>query len=208
MSSVIDKESLIVGFYEMGVVKFGDFTLKSGQKSPVYLDLRLLVSRPGLLRRVARMMQFVSTDISYDRLAAIPLAGLPIGVSFSLIVDKPLIYPRLEAKSHGTGNKIEGIFKTGEVALVIDDVISLADSKLEAIKALETGGLKVKDVLVVVDREMGGRAALSEKGYKLHSLVTLTEILDTLLAAGRIDRIQHKSINDWLKKQPDARSAT
>ena len=134
---VIDKESLIVNLDEMGAVKFGEFTLKSGETSPVYLDLRLLVSRPATLRRVARMMQATASDLTFDRVAAIPMAGLPIGVAFSLTADIPLIYPRPQVKGHGTARFIEGTYHPGERVLLVDDVISRADSKLEAAALLE-----------------------------------------------------------------------
>lgn len=197
---IIDKESLIVNLDEMGAVKFGEFTLKSGETSPVYLDLRLLVDRPATLRRVARMMQAVSADLTFKRIAAIPMAGLPIGVAFSIAADVPLIYPRPQVKQHGTSRFIEGTYHPGERVLVVDDVISRADSKLEAIALLEAVQLDVKDLMVIVDRQMGGVEMLAERGYTVHALLTLQEILDTLADLGRLSKDQHDFISAWLEE--------
>ena len=145
---MIDKESLVVSLHDLGAVQFGKFKLKSGEISPIYLDLRLLVSRPATLRRVARMMQASAGRSKFDRLAAVPLAGLPIGVALSLAMDRPLVYPRTGAKKgHGTGRSVEGAYNPGETVLLVDDVISRASSKLEATSALEDAGLKVNDRL-------------------------------------------------------------
>lgn len=196
---MIDLESLIVELYELGAVQFGEFTLKSGEVSPVYMDLRLLVSRPNILRRVAHTLQAQASLLGFDRLAGIPLAGLPLGVALSMAMDRPLIYPRMQTKQHGTGRQIEGEFKPGETVLLIDDVLSRGDSKLEAIAVLEDAGLKVPNLLVVVDREMGGVQDLADKGYQVHSALTMHSILDTLYSKRRISKKQHMEVVKWLE---------
>ena len=195
---VIDKDSLIVSLHEIGAVQFGDFKLKSGIISPIYLDLRLLVSRPGTLRRVARMMQSMASKLEFDREAAIPLAGLPIGVAFSLTTDIPIIYHRIQAKQHGTGRFIEGTYNSGEKVLVLDDLISYGHSKLETIELLEAVFLKVTDLMVIVDRQMGGEAVMKNKGYTLHHLLTMDEILDSLLDMKRISDERYRTVKAWL----------
>lgn len=197
---IIDKESLIVNLDEIGAVKFGEFTLKSGETSPVYLDLRLLVDRPATLRRIARMMQATAANLTFNRIAAIPMAGLPIGVAFSIAADIPLIYPRPQVKQHGTSRFIEGTYHPGERVLLVDDVITRADSKLEAIELLEAVQLEVSDLMVIVDRQMGGAEMLAEQGYRVHALLTLQEILDTLAYLDRISKDQHDFISAWLEE--------
>jgi uridine monophosphate synthetase len=180
------KRAIALGLHDLGAVRFGEFTLKSGLKSPIYVDLRLLVSGPKLMALVARAMGSMLAGVTYDRIAAIPYGGLPIGQAVSLETGKPLIYPRREVKEHGTKNAIEGTFAAGETVLVLDDLVTTGGSKLEAAEPLRAAGLVVKDVAVLVDREQGGARELAEKGWKLHAVLTLTELLGFLVEAGRI----------------------
>jgi uridine monophosphate synthetase len=184
--------------FDYGCIQFGLFTLKSGLISPIYVDLRLLVSHPPLLREVAEAMAVVAHDLVFDRIAAIPYAGLPIGVALALVTGQPLIYPRREVKAHGTHRAVEGFFKTGETVLLIDDLITRGDSKLEAIALLEEVGLVVHDVLVLIDREQGGAQDLAQSGYRLHAVLQLGSILYTLEGSGRIRPDQRTAILDHL----------
>jgi len=191
--------TLPIQLFDAGCIQFGAFTLKSGLTSPIYVDLRLLVSHPSLLHDVARAMAGIARDLAFDRLAAIPYAGLPIGVALALELDRPLIYPRREVKAHGTHRSIEGAFQPGETALLIDDLITRGDSKLEAIAPLEAAGLTVRDVLVLIDREQGGADDLAHRGYRLHAVLRLTEILDTLRQDACITPAQHAEVLAYLR---------
>jgi uridine monophosphate synthetase len=97
-----------------------------------------------------------------------------------------MIYPRKEAKDYGTAKQIEGVFNAGDKILVIDDLITTGASKLEAIAPLEAAGLKVSDITVLVDREQGGKKELSEKGYSLHSVLSMSEMLKLLKDSKKI----------------------
>lgn len=199
-------QSLVLDLHRIGCIQFGRFRLKSGLISPIYLDLRLLISEPRLLQAVAEALAgLIQGDaggpaLTFDRLAAIPYAALPIGVALALKLDRPLIYPRRETKPYGTERPIEGHFQAGERVLLLDDLITQGESKLEAIATLEQAGLVVEDVVVVVDREQGGGAALAERGYRLHSLLRLGEMLDLLAEAGAITPERRDEVRRWMRE--------
>ena len=179
-------DQVALGLHDLGAVRLGEFTLKSGQVSPIYIDLRLLVSDPRLMALVARMLNDILSRLRYDRIAAIPYGGLPIGQATALAAGMPLIYPRREAKDYGTKKLIEGKYASGETVVVLDDLVTTGGSKLEAMAPLVDAGLKVKDVVVLVDREQGGREELAAHGLSLHAALTLSQVLDSLVRHGRI----------------------
>jgi uridine monophosphate synthetase len=192
------RDQLILALADIGCVKFGQFTLTSGLQSPIYIDLRLLVSHPGTLRDVARAYAQLLRPLAFDRLAAIPYAALPIGTAVSLELGCPLIYPRKEAKGHGTRRVVEGEFQKDERVVVLDDLITTGASKLEAIAPLEELGLQVEDIVVLIDREQGGREDLEERGYRLHAVFGLGKMLDVLAQHGRISTAQRDEVKAFL----------
>ncbi len=194
-------DGLIAALHEAECIRFGDFTLHSGKRSPIYLDLRMLVSRPDVLWQAARAYARLLEGLGFDRLAAIPYAGLPIGSAVSLLTNRPLIYPRREAKEYGTKRLIEGAWSAGEVVAVLDDVITNGASKLEAIRPLEEAGLKVSDVVVLIDREQGGAEALAAAGYGLHAVLGVREILASLARQGRISAEEQEGVERYLEGQ-------
>ncbi|MBA3943229.1 MAG: orotidine-5'-phosphate decarboxylase [Herpetosiphonaceae bacterium] len=193
---------LALALYDQGAIQFGDFTLHSGVQSPFYIDLRLLVSNPHALAMAARAYVDLLDNLFFDRLAGIPYAGLPLATAVALQTCTPLIYPRKEAKPYGTGRIIEGTFEPDETIVVIDDLISNGASKITAIEPLEAAGLRVHDVVVLLDREGSGREELAKAGYTLHSVFRLHELVDILLEHGRIVVEQHELVTHYLNNQP------
>ncbi len=170
-----------------GCVKFGEFTLKSGAISPIYMDLRRLIAFPGLLRDVAEAYAEILKTLEFDMLAALPYAALPIGTAISLQGDWRMVYPRKEVKGYGTQVEVEGVFDVDERAVVIDDLISTGGSKLEGIRKLNAVGLSVKDIVVLIDRQSGGVDFMEGHGYILHSVFTLSQLLNYWEGSSAVD---------------------
>lgn len=192
------KVRLAIDLLEFGCVKFGTFKLKSGMDSPIYIDLRRLVGLPDLLTQVAGSYFPVLSNLIFDRLAALPYAGLPIATAISLHGGYPLVYPRKEVKDYGTQAVIEGIYESGERAVLIDDLATTGGSKFEAIEKLGSVGLNVKDVVVLIDRQSGASEDLANAGYMLHAIFKLSQLLDYWKFAGLISKGQVAEVRNFI----------
>jgi len=202
-SMVIDSRvvsTLADGLLSAGCIKFGEFTLKSGLKSPIYIDLRQIITYPELLGQVAAAYLPLLKELKFDRLAALPYAAIPIATAISLQGNYPLIYPRKEVKAYGTKAEIEGEYHAGETVVVIDDLATTGGSKFEAIEKLTSAGLKVKDVVVLVDRQSGAKESLAEAGYGLYAVLTITRLLDYWEKMGLVNKDKIQETRDFLKK--------
>ncbi len=193
-----EREKLAGELFDCEAVKFGLFTFKSGIKSPNYVDMRVLVSYPETLKKIAGEMKRIAEGKKFDCITGIAYTGIPLATALSLQTGWRMIHNRKEVKEYGTKKALEGAFKEGETSLVIDDVITDGASKFEVIEPLEKAGLKVKDVVIVVDREQGGKARLAERGYELHSVFKLTELFTMLKDTGKINEETYKSNMDYL----------
>ncbi|VVB99732.1 Orotate phosphoribosyltransferase [uncultured archaeon] len=196
-----EKDRLAIALHEIGAVKFGLFTLKSGLKSPIYIDLRVLISFPETLKMVGMALceKAEEEGLEFDVIAGIPFAAIAIATAVSLERKWRMVFPRKEVKDYGTRASVEGRYKAGETALVIDDLITTGASKFEAIAPLEKEGLRVKDVLVLVDREQGGRAELLKEGYRLHSVFTAKQLLEILNRHKKIDQLIYESAKSYFE---------
>jgi len=193
--------ALVIELADLGAVRFGAFTLASGIQSPIYIDLRLLVSRPRLLARAAEAYAAQLAAVPCDRIAGVPYAALPIGTAVAIAADKPLIYPRKEVKEHGLGKLIEGAWTPGDRVAIIEDLITSGGSTIATAETLRAAGLVVEHALVLIDREQGGVAKLAQAGITAHAVLTLTQILDILTAAGRLEAAKRQEVLTFLGKR-------
>jgi uridine monophosphate synthetase len=176
------------GLLQAGCVKFGEFTLKSGLVSPIYIDLRRVITFPKLLAQVGAAYLPLLAGLKFDRLAGLPYAAIPIATAISLQGGYPMIYPRKEVKTYGTKAEIEGEFQAGETAVVIDDLTTTGGSKFEAIEKLTSAGLIVHDVVVLIDRQSGARESLAASGFGLHAVLTISELLDYWEGTNKVEK--------------------
>ena len=203
MASATDK--VANALYDSGCIKFGSFKIKSGAVSPYYIDMARLLSKPKQLCTVADVaaetIRGIMVGERIDKLASIELKGALIVPSIACRVDLPCVIVRKEDKAYGVTGRIAGAdVAQDDNILFFDDVVSEGLSKIEGIKPLLQLGAQVKQLMVVVDREQGGKENLEKAGYKVHALAKISEVVDALLKTGKISSEQAKTVLDYIKK--------
>ena len=186
---------------DLGCVQFGKFKLKSGLISPIYLDLRRLVGDPTALARVASAYIELMRPLKFDRIAGLPYAALPLATAISLESGWPLVYPRKEVKDYGTLSAVEGIYQKGERVVVVDDLVTTGGSKLEGIEKLKEAGLKVADIVVLIDRRTKTSALMDGKSLRLHAVFKLPNLLTYWRDSKAISNKQYESVIDFLQEK-------
>lgn len=168
----------------------GDFTLASGAKSDLYVDCRLTTLDAQGACLVGQVMHALLADktnelgVSPVGIGGLTMGADPIALAIAMTSHmagdtQPIqaFSVRKEAKDHGRKKRVEGNFKAGDSVVVVDDVITTGGSTLKAIEAVEAEGGKVALVLVLLDREEGGKKNIEDKGYKVFSAFTRTSVL-------------------------------
>ncbi|XP_030374226.1 uridine 5'-monophosphate synthase [Scaptodrosophila lebanonensis] len=185
-----EMKALAVKLFEINAFKFGDFKMKVGINSPVYFDLRVIVSYPDVMQTVADLLvsHIKEQQLSAKHVCGVPYTALPLATLVSLQQHTPMLVRRKEAKAYGTKKLIEGIYHAGDTCLIVEDVVTSGSSILDTVRDLESEGIVVTDAVVVVDREQGGSANIAKHGVRMHSLFTLSFLLNTLREAGRIEK--------------------
>ncbi len=207
---------LAQALFDLGGVQFGAFDLgPTAGTSPIYINPRVLISEPAMLRRVARL---IHAEIQADRarrrsrihsfaaVAGVPMGGLHIATAYALESDTPLIYLR-PSRNAGDGDLqpvIEGRILVGQSALIIDDLMTGGSSILSTAERLEDAGMAVRDAIVLIDREQGGDERLHDKGYNVIPILRLKTMLNYYHSSDLIDDTTFERCLTYLKDQPDA----
>ena len=181
-----------------GATKFGLFKLSSGKLSPYYIDLRMIPGDPKALETVIEIYETMSRSkigvTSFDRIAGVPTAGVPYASILAYTLSKPFLYVRREAKTHGGERRVEGQLFPGERVVLVDDLITTGKNTLRAAEAIRAEGGQVEDIIVLIDRQEGGAAALAQAQLKLCAFTTVTRIARHLHELGVIEDDQYKAI--------------
>ncbi len=188
------KRRVMRGLLDTGCFKTGSFVLKSGKTSPFYIDLRRAISDPTLLDAVASAYSMVAGGVHFDRIAGIPAAALPLATATAMHMKVPMVWPRMPAKDHGTGVRVEGQFVPGERVLLLDDLITTGSSKIEAIEILRGEGLVVEDLLVLLERGTQGRKDMTATGVKLRAFMHVRELFAFCEELGVIDSREREKL--------------
>lgn len=192
------KQPIALGLFAAGAIRFGAFRLKLHDKnpdappSPFYIDLRIVRSFPDLMDAVTDLYVSMLRDLHFALIADLPTAATPFAALVSHKTRIPMITPRFGVKQHGLSVRIDGAYHSGQIAVVIDDLITNAESKLEAIALLREEGVLVRDVAVLIDREQGGVEQLRSAGLSCHCAFQFSDLLrtyrdDQLISADQFD---------------------
>eukprot|EP01133_Synstelium_polycarpum_P010859 gene10859-12649_t len=185
----MDFDTLVCKLHEINAVKLGQFKLKSGIISPIYIDLRVTVSSPPLLAAIAEMMHQKVYSVTQEPklVCGVPYTALPMATSMSIAHDIPMVMRRKEAKAYGTKQLIEGRFSAGDNVLVVEDLVTSGASVLETVRDLNGSDLVVTDVVVLLDRQQGAAATLTAAGLRLHSVMTMEQLIASLVKQNKMD---------------------
>ena len=203
--SLDKKDKMANILFKIDAVKFGVYKLSSGKSSPYYIDLRVIPSFPDAFREICDFYaQYISDQIgvkNFDRISGVPIAGIPFASQIAYNLKKPFLYVRKDIKLHGRKRRVEGVLVSGDRVLLLDDLLTTGLTLTKAVDAVRAEGGVVTDVVVFLDREEGGRELLENKAVKVHSLLKISEIANTLFEIGAIDKESLKTILKQVKKK-------
>ncbi len=165
---------LIDMLIESEAIRFGEFTLASGKKSPIYIDIKKAMTRPVILQEIARSV--ISLNLTWDAAAGVAVGGVPLAVAVSLASEKPYIIIRKDQKSHGLSSLIIGDV-TGKKILMIEDVTTSGGSALFGVEQIRAAGGIITEIISVVDRDEGAARTLAGAGIRLVPLVHRSDLL-------------------------------
>jgi orotate phosphoribosyltransferase len=190
---------------KIDALKFGVFKLTSGKNSPYYIDLRIVPSFPDAFTEICDFYaQQIKTQIgtkNFDRIAGVPIAGMPFASQIAYNLKKPFLYVRKGIRRHGRQRRVEGILVSGDRVLLVDDLVTTGLSLRKAADAIRAEGGVVDTAVAFLDREEGGKEKLGKQGIKLCALMDISEIAKILFETDAIDEESYKTIVKQIKKE-------
>ncbi|XP_066145630.1 uridine 5'-monophosphate synthase-like isoform X2 [Euwallacea fornicatus] len=198
MSDHLDLKAFAVKLFNINAVKFGEFKTKLGFATPIYIDLRILISYPDITKTLANLLLEKMKGIDVDVLCGVPYTALPVATAISLQTSIPMVMRRQEQKCHGSQKLIEGVFHTGDRCVIVEDVVNSGSSILEMVKDLQDEGLKCKDAIIFLNREQGGANLLQNQGITMHALLTLSQLVEYLFEAKCIDEAMVQTVAHYI----------
>jgi len=180
--SVNDRERLKTILQEKSILR-GDFTLASGKKSDYYIDARLTTLDAEGVYLIGRILldeikkDSSITAVGGPTMGADPIVGSILTVSHEDGYQVAGFLVRKQEKGHGTGKLIEGNLKPGDRVAMVEDVVTTGGSVIKAINAVRDAGAEVSKLLVIVDREEGGRSKFEEMGVEFFAIFKISELL-------------------------------
>jgi orotidine 5'-phosphate decarboxylase subfamily 1/orotate phosphoribosyltransferase len=176
----INFNNLMHALQEIGSIKTGSFTLKSGIISPIYCDMRRVISFPAVFHAVINALAEKVHECDFDYICGVPYGAVPLAAALAIKTNKPLLFLRKEVKNHGTGQLIEGVYEPKSKVLLIEDVMTSGGSIIEVVQQLYAQELDVRDAIVFLDREQGGKERLAKHDITVHAVCTLSALLDAV----------------------------
>ncbi|CAG4979647.1 unnamed protein product [Colias eurytheme] len=192
--------NLALSLFKIDAVKFGEFMTKSGIKTPVYFDLRVIVSYPEVMELITGLLNdYAIVDSKYDHVCGVPYTALPIATLLSVKVKKSMLMRRKEAKAYGTKKVIEGHYKVGDKCLIIEDVVTSGSSVMETVNDLRKEGLKAEEAVIILDREQGGRQNLENNNVQMKALLTMSKLISILVDNKKITEQMASDVKNYLQ---------
>lgn len=186
-------------------IKFGDYILASGKKSPYYIDLRQTISSPITMDWIGNALtRIVINEIGkdkIDKILGVPTAGVPFATVVSQKLAIPLIYYRQARKEHGVRKKIEGILERNDRVLIIDDLITTGESVIESAEVVRDQGGVVNELVVLLDREQGGKERLRSSRIEPHVLFKISDVMEWLHTVGLIEDKIFDTVKSYIKEE-------